>query len=429
MPSPSPTRRGSKKAASPRGRGSHKRQTRLELLRNPASSYSHMSAGAPAVRRRQPQVLDRGIEHSEQTVQNQVIATYRLIDHLMMQGNSTALAARRRHSLQSRQNQPAQRRPARIVFVVMSAVAKAATVDQLARSLRPHPVLVHHDFSQQSPFELQTPQIRFVPDPVRTGWAQFGFVDAIFHSLEHALEQMDFDYLQLLSPTCLPIKPLADFERHINGTHEAHFDAIDLSRDTDARLSVGYRAFTTEGSLSHRIARRLVNIYYGDSAGRRDEAGVWLRTGRSNSAWAALAGWPLHALAGSAQTGRLAGQRLPLHYGSVWFGARRHIIEGMVRAYRQPGLRERFARMHIAEEFLIPSLLMHLRPRRAAMNHLIARFDGAHPGVWDSDQILSLGRSPAWFARKFPDDPQAPVRQLVIEQLVGEPSATLRSVA
>jgi hypothetical protein len=113
----------------------------------------------------------------------------------------------------------------------------------------------------------------------------------------------------------------------------------------------------------------------------------------------------------------------------VWFGARRHIVEGLVRAYRQPGLRKRFAHMHIAEEFLVPTLLMHLRPRRAAMNHLIARFDGAHPGVWDSDQILSLRRSPAWFARKFPDDPQAPVRQLVIEQLVGEPSAALRSVA
>jgi hypothetical protein len=101
----------------------------------------------------------------------------------------------------------------------------------------------------------------------------------------------------------------------------------------------------------------------------------------------------------------------------VWFGARRHIIDGLVRAYRQPGLRERFARMHIAEEFLLPSLLMHLRPRRGPMNHLIARFDGAHPGVFGTDQLEALRRSPAWFARKFPDDAQADVRQLVLEQL------------
>ena len=163
----------------------------------------------------------------------------------------------------------------------MSAVAKPGTVDQLAQALWPHPVLVHHDFAQTPQFALSAPQVQFVPDPVRTGWAQFGFVDGIFHSLQHALAHIDFDYLQLLSPTCLPIKPLADFERHVNGTHDAHFDAIALSRDADARLSVGYRAWTTEGSLGHRIARRLVNLYYGDSAGRRDEAGIWLRTGRS----------------------------------------------------------------------------------------------------------------------------------------------------
>jgi hypothetical protein len=318
---------------------------------------------------------------------------------------------------QPRLTMPAPRRPARLVFVVMSAVAEPGTVDQLAQALWPHPVLVHHDFAQTPQFALCTPQVQFVPDPVRTGWAEFGFVDGIFHSLQHALNHTDFDYLQLLSPTCLPIKPLADFERHVSGTHDAHFDAIDLSRDPDAHLSVGYRAWTAEGSLGHRIARRLVNIYYGDSAGRRDEAGVWLRTGRSSSAWAGLAGWPLRALGRPARCGRSETQGLALHYGSVWFGARRHIIDGLVRAYRQPGLRDRFARMHIAEEFLLPSLLMHLRPRRGPRNHLIARFDGAHPGVFGTDQLEALRRSPAWFARKFPDDPQADVRRLVIEQL------------
>jgi hypothetical protein len=51
------------------------------------------------------------------------------------------------------------------------------------------------------------------------------------------------------------------------------------------------------------------------------------------------------------------------------------------------------------------------------MNHLIARFDGAHPGVFGTDQLQALHRSPAWFARKFPDDPQADVRHLVLAEL------------
>ncbi len=312
---------------------------------------------------------------------------------------------------------PARKPPARIVFLVMSAVAQPATVDQLARALWPHTVLVHHDFKQTPQFELTADRTYFVPDPVHTGWATFGFVEGIFHGLQYALQQFEFDYLQLLSPSCLPIKPMADFERHINGRHDAHFDAIDLSRDLDARLSVGYRAWTREGSLTHRIARRLVNGYYGDSPGRRDEAGVWLRTGRGSSRWAALASWPLHAGALRLSTGRIGSQRLPLHYGSVWFGARRPVVEGLVKAYQEPGLRDHFSRMHIAEEFLIPSLLMQLRPQRGPMNHLIARFDGAHPGVFDLDQLETLRRSPAWFARKFADDPKAPVRLQVIHQL------------
>jgi hypothetical protein len=56
-------------------------------------------------------------------------------------------------------------------------------------------------FHKHRTFLLRAPNVRFVPDPVRTGWAQFGFVQAIFHSLEHALKHVDFDYLQLLSPS------------------------------------------------------------------------------------------------------------------------------------------------------------------------------------------------------------------------------------
>jgi hypothetical protein len=335
-----------------------------------------------------------------------------------MQGNTMAPAPTF-DSFKHRLGAPPQRPKPRIVFLLMSAVAPSATVEQLAQALAPHPVLVHHDFSQTPDFTLQAPNVQFVSEPVRTGWAQFGFVDGIFKGLQHALRQLDFDYLQLLSPSCLPIKPLAQFERHVSGPHDAHFDAIDLRRDGDAHLSVGYRAWTCEGSLSHRLARRLVRVYYGDSQGRREQAGIWLRTGRSSSPWARLAGWPLQAMAQFALTPRVAGRRLALHYGSVWFGARRPVIEALVRAYGRVGLREHFARMHIAEEFLLPSLLMHLGVRRGPMNHRVQRFDGAHPGLFTTEHLEALRQSSAWFARKFPVEPQAAVRQQVLRELVG----------
>lgn len=312
----------------------------------------------------------------------------------------------------------------RIVFALMSAVAKPETVDQLARALSPHLVLVHHDFSQTPDFALSAPNVRFVPAPVRTGWAQFGFVEGIFHSLAYAVKHLDFDYLQLLSPSCLPIKPMADFERHISGMEEAHFDCVDLLTDKDALMGVGYRAFTASDSLAHRLARRLVNVYFDTSARQREEAGIWLRSGAGVSLASHLAGLALTALSHPALGRHLRQQHLRLYYGSTWFGARKHIVAGMVRTWQQPGVREHFREVRIAEEFLVPSLLMKLHPHKGPLNHVIQRFDQAHPGRFGLAHLQTLRESPAYFARKFPDDPQAPVRLQVLSQLVeGAPSA------
>jgi len=312
---------------------------------------------------------------------------------------------------------PSHSRP-RIVFVLMSAVAKPETVEQLALALAPHLVLVHHDFSQTAHFPLSASNVRFVPDPVRTGWAQFGFVQAIFHSLEHALKHVNFDYLQLLSPTCLPIKPLHEFERHISGMTEAHFDCIDLLSDKDALMSVGYRAFTAHGSWRHRLARRLVHVYFDASSVQRAEAGIWLHSGQAAGLGAHLAGWALALLKHPALGRHLRTQPLRLYYGSTWFGARRHVVAGMVRTWQQPGVCEHFREVRIAEEFLVPSLLMKTKPIKGALNHVIQRFDQAHPGVFGLEDLDRLQQSPAFFARKFPDDALAPVRQRVLSELV-----------
>src|SRR5690606_14631782 len=155
--------------------------------------------------------------------------------------------------------------PPRIVFVIMSAVHSAKAVEELARALSPHRVLIHHDFAQTPGFAIDAANTSFVPDPKRTGWAHWGFSEGIFHSLRHALQHLDFAYLQLLSPTCLPIKPLREFEVLVADSEcDAHFDAIDVAEDLDALMSVGYRAYTPGNSLRHRILRRLTWAgYYG----------------------------------------------------------------------------------------------------------------------------------------------------------------------
>ena len=324
----------------------------------------------------------------------------------------------------------------RIVFLVMSAVQSAGVVDQLARSLAPHIVLVHHDFSQTPAFELSAPNVRFVPDPKRTGWAFFGFVEGIFHSMRYALAELEFDYLQLLSPSCLPIKPLAQFEQHVGAGAAAHFSCIDLLADPDALMSVGWRAFTPANSLRHRIIRRLSQIYFGATPGRRDVAGVWLRSGavrnsRGTMALRAKVSLSVLTALGDPRVGRhLFDADFRPYYGSTWFGARLHVIAEMVEAFEQPPIHDYFSRLHIADEFLIPTLLMNILGHPGGeSNHHIHRFVEARAGMIGEDDLAALQTSEAFFARKFPDDPTATVRVRVLDELVGIDCACIERTA
>ena len=305
----------------------------------------------------------------------------------------------------------------------MSAVTPAATVDQLARSLHPHQVLVHHDFSQTPDFVLAAPNVQFVPEPCRTGWASFGFVEGIFHSLRHALAHLEFDYLQLLSPTCLPIKPLAAFEAHVAQGVDAHFGAIDLLGDRECLMSVGYRAFTPEGTLRHRVLRRLSSDYFAQSPLRRDEAGVWIRAGRATG-WRSRAAYAITRAMAMSKVGRHPfGDDLRPYYGSVWFGARKPVVRGLVEGFADARLHTWASRMRISEEFVVPTLLMRVAGSRGHQNHHIRRFNGAHPS-WMSEQDLPVLRaSTSFFARKFPEDPACPVRLRVLAELVEAPGA------
>lgn len=310
----------------------------------------------------------------------------------------------------------------RIVFVVMSAVSTPETVDQLARALAPHTVLVHHDFSQTPDFPLTADNVRFVPEPRRTGWAVFGLVEGIFHAMRHALETLDFDYLQLLSPSCLPIKPMAAFEARVLGPAQAHFDCVDLLADHDALMSVGYRAFTPESSLRHRICRRITNHYYGDATGRRDEAGIWLRTGGGRGLLARPSEALIRALSRPAIGRHLFDGAFRPYYGTAWFGARRPVVEGMVGFFARPEIHRYFSRLRIAEEFLIPTVLMQLVTDKGPMNHAIKTYNGARAGFFELQDLDALRSSPAFFARKFPDDVTAPVRLAVLGELARTPA-------
>ena len=300
----------------------------------------------------------------------------------------------------------------------MSAVNKPATVDQLARALAPHTVLVHHDFAQTPEFPVSAPNVIFVPEPKRTGWGLFSFVEAIFHSMQYALANLDFDYLQLLSPSCLPIKPLAQFQAHISGRADAHFDCVDVLRDQDALMSIGYRALLPDKTLRFRVGRRLSNVYFGDSMGRREEAGIWLRSEAPQSARSRLALLCTKALGQKPIGQHIFDENFRAYYGTTWFGARRHVIVEMAELFHRPLIKQYFSRLCLPEEIVLPTLLMHLQLNKGPMNHYFQHFEQSHPRLFEEKDIERLRKSPAFFGRKFPDDSTAPVRTRVLGEMV-----------
>jgi hypothetical protein len=68
---------------------------------------------------------------------------------------------------------------------------------------------------------------------------------------------------------------------------------------------------------------------------------------------------------------------------------------------------------------VIPTLLKHLGPVQGAMNHYVHKFVEAHTGQVGEENFELLRSSPAYFARKFADDPAAALRTRVLRELVG----------
>ncbi len=310
------------------------------------------------------------------------------------------------------------------IFGIMSAVHAAPTVDQLVHSLRPFDVAIHHDFGQQADFSITAPNARFVADPRETGWAVWGFTEGIFHLLRHCLQNSDFEYFQLLSPTCLPIKPVDLFVGSLSeSAFDANMDVIDLRRDQDALMNYGMRAFAPDGSFRFRILKKCFKYYYGRDWRPVQRANLQLRVraGERRPITESVCEYLVRAgqqgyLGSSLLTGEL-----PPHVGGTWFGAKRDVCEYLVSQYDNPEIQACFSRLYMADEMMIATLLANSDYSIGPTNHLVNRFTEGNPNWLEPDDLGMLQQSESFFARKFPDDPQAEIRQAVINMITKQP--------
>lgn len=301
----------------------------------------------------------------------------------------------------------------------MSAVARPDTVEQLVESLQPHLVVIHHDFSQQIDFQLQAENAQLVPNPKRTGYGVWAFTEGVIHLLGYCLDHVDFDYFQLLSPACLPIKPLARFEAYLAGNaDDAHAEFVDLLTNRDAMMFYGPRAYAPNHSWRRKLLRQAGRCYFGKDSTVEPVAGVQIlrRAQPIDHDFCALGAYALTRLAAFG----LLGPYMPatgLHpkVGAAWFGAKRHVVDYLVRRLTEPAIYEHYRRFNDISEISFQTLLGNSTLRIGPLNTYVNAYDGWHPHVFewaDRDQLAHL---PHYFARKFPDDPDAPIRRHVLE--------------
>jgi hypothetical protein len=313
----------------------------------------------------------------------------------------------------------------RIVFGVMSATQSPAIVDQLAGLLHPHTVVVHHDCRKRADYRPTAPNVELVPDPRDTGWGTWGFSDAIFHTLRHALDRHDFDYFQLLSPTCLPLRPLEEFEAFVaSDSADVHADQMAVDRDDDTLMHFGYRTFAQFPSLKFRLLRRTRGWYFDEGADfiQTQSLAMFRRRGADTGRPPTLAARSALWLARQAARGRMGAhpfdERLRPMIGGTFFGARRAVCEYLVGMSGRDAFPDYLRHLQIVDETLFATLIGNSRFRVGRANHAINDFTEEGNPRWvepaDLERLTATGR---FFGRKFPDDPDAPIRQTLLERL------------
>ncbi|WP_139558855.1 core-2/I-branching beta-1,6-N-acetylglucosaminyltransferase family protein [Methylotetracoccus oryzae] len=307
----------------------------------------------------------------------------------------------------------------KIIFGLMSAVAQIGTVEQLVAALQPHLVVVHHDFSQQMHFRIKAENARMVPNPKQTGYGVFAFTEGVIQLLAYCLEHIDFDYFQLLSPACLPIKPLRQFSAHIAASHDdAHAEFVDLATDRDAMMSYAPRAYSPYRSWRRKLLRQAGYWYFGKHAMAEPVAGVQIlrRSKRIATDPLGLAAYSITKLASLGAFGSyLAAPGLYPKVGAAWFGARRSVCEYLVQRFLEPAVYEHYREFNDIAEISFQTLLGNAPLRIGPLNTYVNAYAGWHPHVFKSEDLPQLAALPQCFARKFPDDPDAEVRRRVLE--------------
>lgn len=206
----------------------------------------------------------------------------------------------------------------------------------------------------------------------RCEWGMFGLVEATLDAARALLaSDAEFTHVALVSGSCLPLRPLAEFDAFLAANPGADlFEAVPLARFAPSREGLSHERFTLWHPFSWRRRRRLFDFWV---AAQRF-AGVRRRRPKG----------------------------FDIVIGSQWWCLSRETLSAILADPALPALMRFFRWSWIPDESLIQSLALRWSTRRIPRAPTFARFDehGA-PHVLHDDHEAMLAGCDHFFARKF----------------------------
>ena len=309
-----------------------------------------------------------------------------------------------------------------IAFGVMCSTEATPAVRQLLSTLGDQqPIFVHHDHRKSPRFAVNQSNVQFVPDPLDTGWGTWEFVQAIVKTMQVALDRSNFEYFQVLSGSCLPIKPISAFEQFVvNRSHDVHMGLINMDESGDTMMSHGHRVFAQNKSLRYRLLLRARKLYLAGETVTTQQSGLGIihltETARNAMPLSARLALSFTAMA---RRGGLFSH--PFHegvtpyIGSTWFGCSRAVCEFLVSRSPDEVLEKYYRKTKLIDESYFHTLIGNSKFSIGPSNHLISDFIESHPRLIEPAELVRLKQSSSFFARKFKMALDDPARQGVLE--------------
>lgn len=309
----------------------------------------------------------------------------------------------------------------KIAFGILSSKKSAAAIEAIAAQVAPHPVYVHHDFSKQPEFSPAGENITVLSSPVPTAWGDWSLVEASFRLMSEALRDPAVTHFQLLSESCLVVRPMSEFENYLRSKQpDFMVDVLNMSQP-EAYNSHGWRYFSTDKILP-RVHKRLslwifqsnssytathsVNIRSSGTEGGIGIRAIFCRAFMKMS-WIVFKK-KLRAL--NLETMAIGGQ---------WFGASRSGAEWLIDAKNQcKDLTEHFQHCHIPDEAYIHTLVINGQMQNQSMevaptNHFMSwKSCGTGPDTLAAEDVDEITSSTKFFARKVPLESDTEIRMI-----------------